>query len=225
MSTNRRPARRHSQRVYWRRRIVLLALLVAVIVVIVLIVAHATDGRAGHAGAGASTQHTAAVSPAPVSSDLADPTTSPATPEATASGKPGQAAQCTTADVQVVAHTDATSYAAGVDPKFSLSLTNTGTTPCRIDAGTAAQDYTVTSGSDVYWRSADCQTDAQKMVVLLAAGKTVSSAPFAWDRTESNPKTCYATTQTAVPANGATYRVSVSVDGIASAKAATFVLR
>ena len=83
---------------------------------------------------------------------------------------------------------------AGELPKLSVSLTNTGTTSCTIDAGTAQQVFTITSGSEVYWKSTRLpertRSDAQ---VLLQPGKTISSqTPITWDRTRSDPSTCQA---------------------------------
>jgi hypothetical protein len=214
MSTPHRPARPHSRRVYWRRRIVVAAGLAAIIILIVVLATHAGSGD-GSPRAGADAATTASGSAAGAAKGTASGSGSGGTPAPVA---------CRAADVTVAAHTDRQAYPAGVFPRFSLSLTNTGAVPCRIDAGTGAQHYTITSGKDVYWRSVDCQTDSQKMVILLAPGKTVRSTPFTWGRIRSDPKTCYEKNPPLVPAGGATYRVRVSVDGIASARV-PFILR
>ena len=94
---------------------------------------------------------------------------------------------------------------------------------CTINAGTSKQVYTITSGTEAYWISTDCQTDAADTPAMLEPGVTVTSTPFAWNRVRSSPSTC-AGTQAAVPAGGASYHLTVSVDGIASASTAQFIL-
>jgi hypothetical protein len=64
---------------------------------------------------------------------------------------------CEAKDIEVSAVTDAETYAAGVLPKLSISLTNKGTEDCTIDVGSTTQVFTVSSGADVWWRSTDCQ--------------------------------------------------------------------
>ena len=98
--------------------------------------------------------------------------------------------------------TDKDVYAAGELPQLSVALTNTGSEACTIDAGTAQQVFTITSGAEVYWKSTDCQTDKVDAVVLLQPAKTISSkVPITWDRTRSDPSTCQAKRQQ-VPGRG-----------------------
>ena len=146
------------------------------------------------------------------------PTSIP-TEAATASGQP-----CTPSNVQVTGSTDATTYAPGIAPRLSVSITNTGTASCTIDAGTAQQVFTITSGSETYWKSSDCQSDKVDAEVLLQPGKTISSqTPLMWDRTRSDPTTCQQT-RPQVPAGGASYHLTVSVAGIPSAASQQFSL-
>jgi hypothetical protein len=209
MSTFKHPVGPQPSRVYWRRRLLVALGLLAVIVVVILIVARpgSSDG--------------APVAP-PTSSSPATPaagsTSIPTTP-ATAAGQP-----CAPSAVQVKASTDATAYAPGVQPKLSVSITNTGTVSCKIDAGTAQQVFTITSGGETYWKSSDCQSDKVDAEVLLQPGKTVSSqTPLQWDRTRSDPITCQQT-RDQVPAGGASYHLTVSVAGITSAATQQFIL-
>ncbi|MFF1634641.1 hypothetical protein [Leifsonia sp. NPDC058248] len=208
MSTFKHPVGPQPSKVYWRRRLLVVLGVLAVIVVIILIVV-----RPGSS------------SGAPVSESTKTPSTS--TPDSTsiptsattASGQP-----CKAADVTVQAITDATNYAAGQKPKLSVSITNHGATACKINAGTSQQVFTITSGSEVYWKSSDCQTEKLDAQVLLKPGKTISSqVPITWDRTRSDPATCSAQ-RTAVPAAGASYHLQISVAGIASDKTKQFVL-
>ncbi len=210
MSAFKHPVGPQPSKVYWRRRLLVGIGLVAVIVVIILIVVRpgASNG---------------APAPHPVSSSAAAhaaASTSIPTRGATAAGQP-----CDPSAVLVKGATDATEYAPGVQPKLTVSLTNTGSTACTIDAGTAQQVFTITSGTETYWKSTDCQTDKVDAVVLLQPGKTVSSqTPIQWDRTRSDPATCQSP-RTQVPAAGASYHLTVSVAGITSRQTQQFILR
>jgi hypothetical protein len=108
-------------------------------------------------------------------------------------------------------------YAAKQDPKLSIKLTNTSTVPCKINVGTATQSFVITSGTDTWWRSTDCQKDPSDMVVLLKAGQSVtSSTPVVWDRTRSSVNSCTSKSRPIAPAGGATYHLTVSIGGFDS---------
>lgn len=209
MSTFKHPVGPQPSNVYWRRRLLLAIGVIAVIVVIVLIVVRPGSSEGAPAPAATTTKPTTG----------AAGSTSIPTENTTAAGQP-----CKPANVKVTANTDATTYAAGVLPKLSVSITNTGTVSCKIDAGTAQQVFTITSGSETYWKSTDCQSDKVDAEVLLQPGKTVSSqTPIEWDRTRSDPATCQQTREQ-VPAGGASYHLSTSVSGIESAATQQFIL-
>ncbi len=210
MSTFKHPVGPQPSGVYWRRRLIVALGLVAVVVVIILIVV-----RPG-SSSGEPAKHPSAAN---THTPAADPTSIP-TSSASASGQP-----CKAADVRVEAVTDSDSYAAGQLPQLSIAITNTGSTACKIDAGTAQQVFTITSGTEVYWKSTDCQTDKVDAEVLLKPGKTISSqTPITWDRTRSDPSTCKAK-RDQVPAGGASYHLQTSVAGIASVATKQFILR
>jgi hypothetical protein len=210
MSTFKHPVGPQPSSVYWRRRLLVLLGLVAVVVVIVLIVV-----RPGSAGGEPEKK-----APAPTASSTPAAATSIPTSSASADGKP-----CAPGDVKVEAVTDKDAYAAGELPQLSVALTNTGSAACTIDAGTAQQAFTITSGSEVYWKSTDCQTDKVDAEVLLQPGKTISSqAPITWDRTRSDPSTCQATREQ-VPAGGASYHLETSVSGVKSSETKQFILQ
>ncbi|MGI9821909.1 hypothetical protein [Agromyces sp. Marseille-Q5079] len=202
MSTNQAPARRHSPQVYRRRRLVVLLGLLAVVVAVVLIIVR-PGGAQGEPGA--------TPSPTAPASSTPEATTIPT--EATAlDGDP-----CSPEQVTVEPVTDKTVYEAGEQPQLSVTITNTGKNVCVLNAGTAAQVFTVTSGDEPYWTSTDCQSDPVDAEVSLKPGVPVSSAaPIIWDRTRSTPDTCDGARE-AVPAGGASYHLSVSVDGYESA--------
>ncbi len=210
MSTFKHPVGPQPSKVYWRRRLVVGLAALAIIVVIVLIVVRP----------GASNGAPATPPPTTASRHTADPqsTTIPTDPT-TATG-----AACKPANITVEAITDKTSYGAEEMPQLSVSITNTGPNACKLDAGTKAQVFTITSGTEVYWKSTDCQTGAVDAEVLLQPGKTVKSqTPIGWDRTRSDPATCSAK-RALVPAGGASYHLATSVDGIASQATKQFIL-
>lgn len=131
---------------------------------------------------------------------------------------------CLPGDLTIEALTDQQTYATGQNPQLSIRLTNRGDTDCTLNVGTSAQAFTISSGSDVWWRSTDCQTEPSDMIVLLAAGQqTTSSAPLTWDRTRSSVDTCAGDRPTA-PGGGATYHLSVAIGGISSSNTAAFLL-
>jgi len=210
MSTFKHPVGPQPSKVYWRRRLLVGLGILAVIVVIVLIVVRPGSSSGTPAG----TTHT----PASRTTPATDTTTIPTDPTS-ASGSP-----CKAANVKVEPITDAPNYAADQMPKLSVSITNTGSNACKLNAGTSQQVFTITSGTEVYWKSTDCQSDKVDAEVLLQPGKTISSqTPISWDRTRSDPATCQSP-RDPVPAGGASYHLATSVGGIESADTKQFIL-
>ncbi|QWT24178.1 hypothetical protein KPL76_01725 [Subtercola sp. PAMC28395] len=228
------PRRRPSARVYRRRRFVVLLGLLAVIVIVLLIVFRPGSGSGSPSGAPAQTGSAAAsVAPTASSSTAAadsaslSPAAAPA-PSAAATPAPAPAAAdgsvaCAAGNITVTPKTDSNDYSSGSQPQLSFTLTNTGSDPCTINAGTSKQVYTITSGSEVYWTSTDCQTGAADTLAMLAPGQTVSATPFGWGRVRSNKAACDAA-PVSVPSGGASYHLKVSVDGITSKDSAQFIL-
>lgn len=211
MSTFKHPVGPQPGKVYWRRRLLVILGLVAVVVVVVLIIVRPGAGNAD-----------AAKTPAP-STATTPKTSSPPSTVIPTDATTVEGAPCKPANVTVEALTDSTSYAADQHPLLSLSLTNTGSKSCTIDAGTATQVYTITSGTEQYWISTDCQTKPVNTEILLAPNKTVTSTPITWDRTRSDKSTCKET-RSQVPAGGASYHLQTSVSGIASKATKQFSL-
>lgn len=215
MSTIKNPVGPQSSKVYWRRRLVVGLGVLAVLIVILLII-----GRPGSSTGGQGDDKTA-VSP-DSSNDAATDAASNAIPDETTAV---DGADCDPKKVQVEAITDSVDYDPGQLPQLSLSITNTGKNSCVFNAGTAKQVFTVTSGQEVYWNSTDCQTAPVDAEVTLEPGVPISSAtPIGWDRTRSSKDTCDAATRDAAPAGGASYHLSVTVDGIESASPKQFLL-
>ncbi|MGW9632138.1 hypothetical protein ACWGST_15690 [Agromyces sp. NPDC055520] len=208
MSTNT-PTGRQSPQVYRRRRIVVLIGLLAVIIAIVLIIVRPGSSEGDEKSAGATSS----------SPPSAPETTSIPTEPTAADGDP-----CAPENVTVEAVTDKSSYEAGEQPQLAVTITNVGKNVCVLNAGTAAQVFTITSGSEQYWISTDCQVDAIDAEVSLTPGTPVSSSvPIIWDRTRSTPETCNGARET-VPAGGASYHLAVTVDGFESAEQRQFLL-
>ena len=203
MSTFRNPVGPQSSSTYWRRRLVVILGLVAVIVVIVLIAV-----RPGGTPS-ASTTDDKKTTAAPADSDK--PVASPETP-------------CAEGVVTVAAITDAGDYIASQQPLLSLSVTNTGTTACTFAVGADVQKYTITSGTEVIWTSTDCQAAATPVAQVLEPGVALTTTPFAWERTRSDPATCEATDRPQVTAAGASYHLGVTINGVEGAETKQFLL-
>lgn len=204
----------------------LIGLLLIVALVVWLLIAQPWRGSADSTPP--ASQSSASSSPTPTTPTLPDPAATggsnpaDALPEDAATDSSTDASAqlipeaCTAESVLVEALTDKESYASGEIPQLSIRLTNTSATPCTINVGTTQQAFTITSGSDVWWRSTDCQAAPSDMVVTLAAGQVVeSSAPIPWDRTRSAVGTCEGERQRA-PGGGASYHLDVSIGGIPS---------
>lgn len=232
--TGTTPRRRHSPAVYRRRRLVLLGGLLLVVAVIVwLVVAPPWRGEASTPSDPETPASDVAATELPSVTDAADPAVDPAatpgetpaaeSPQPEASGTP-TAQACEAGDILVEAVTDADTYGAGQNPGLSIKLTNNGPA-CSLNVGTTTQVFTITSGADTWWRSTDCQSEPSDMIVLLAAGQSVSSAtPVTWDRTRSAVGSCADANRPAAPAGGASYHLSVSIGGVASTQSKQILL-
>jgi hypothetical protein len=199
MSTFRNPVGPQPSNVYWRRRIIVGLAALAVIVIIILIFIQPRGGE-----------------PTPKATDVKQ-TSAASTPPADPS------AACAPASIKLDAVTDKIAYAAGENPMISLTITNTGSSPCTINAGSTVQELIITSGSEKYWDSKDCQSGAVDAPIILEPNVPQSSTPIAWDRTRSSASTCEGD-RPKVPAGGASYHLSVKVGDIESESTKQFQL-
>lgn len=201
MSSLRQPRGPLPPQIYWRRRLVVGLGLLAVLVIIVLIIVR--PGGSEQTGA---TEPEPSGTSAPIASDApAEEPADPANPNA-----------CAPEQVQVAAVTDADAYPAEVQPLLSLTLTNSGSSPCVAAVGTDVQEYVITSGDDRIWSSKDCQTDPAPAEVTLEPGVPLSTTPFSWQRVRSEPGGACEGERTAAIAGGATYRLTVTIGGFTS---------
>lgn len=186
---------------YWLRR----ALALVVLVVLVLAAGWAVRAVAGpgtdkRAGAGPSSgpsapasspTGTAPTSPATASSPTparsATPTAS-ARPTATASAtaSASTAPLCADAQVSIAVRTDHGTYPAGLQPKFTLAVRNTGTSDCRRDVGQNALELRVISGGVLVWSSDHCSPGGAPDLRTLTPGQTFT-ATVQWARVSSQP--------------------------------------
>lgn len=207
-----RRQRREPAAVYRRRRIVVFGGLILLIAALAVGIWLAMAQPWAHSETAPVTTPTPSASPTATETTAETPSAEPS-PDASPSAAP-----CQAGDIVVEAQTDAESYPAGSLPQLSIALTNNGSSDCTLDVGTATQSFTVTSGSDVWWRSTDCQENPSSQVVTLSAGQTVTSAtPVVWDRTRSDVATCADENRTRAPGGGASYHVSVSIGGFDAA--------
>lgn len=210
----------------------MLVALVAIIAVVWLLIAQPWSGAASE-----SPQAEPAASPSPTPTDLSLPVPVGQTPEPspsatapapdatpTPTGTEPATPACANDDLLVEPLIDKESYRSGEKPRLSIALTNTGDVDCTLNVGTSTQKFTISSGSDVWWRSTDCQSTPSDQVVLLAAGQRVTSAaPLEWDRTRSSVKTCEGE-RPAAPGGGASYHLTVEIAGVESDGSEQFLL-
>ena len=196
MSTIRNPVGPQPPSVYWKRRALVLLGFVAIVVIIALIIM-----RPGSGTPAATTK-----SPSPTATSVAE-----------------GAKACDPADIQLTAITDKNGYSIGETPLISMSITNTGSTACTINAGTDAQEYLILSGTEQYWSSRDCQADEAPTETTLQPAVPQSTNPFPWDRTRSTTTTCDAA-RPAVAAGGASYHLTVKLGDLESADSKQFLL-
>ena len=212
---------------YRRRRLVALLIMLAVVAAVVLAVWQPWNGTAVPAASG-TPGATLATSAAPATTDAAATPQSTTPVETSPAPDPSEEtepviAACSTADISVQAVTDKDAYGSGELPQLSITLSNEAAVPCLINVGTATQSFVITSGSDTWWRSTDCQSESSDQVVQLAPGQTVSSVtPIPWDRTRSSTTTCDGS-RPAAPAGY--FHLQVSIGGIQGADTRMFRLR
>jgi hypothetical protein len=195
MSNVMHPAGPEGARVYWIRRLIVIA--VAIGLIALLWAFFARDGKSSSSG-----QRTVA------------PTSSPTT------SAPAGVGNCAAASLQLTLTASAQAYAAGQTPSFTLTATNTSKVACTLTMSDASRQVVITSGSDRVWSSADCPATAPPASPLLLVGAgEKSSATLTWDRSRS-AQGC--ASGLATPRSG-TYKAAASLLG-ANSDAVIFAL-
>lgn len=177
-------SRRLPARVYWVRRAVVIGGVV-LLAALVVGLAHPWAGRAAdRAAARASASATTTTTTAAAATTAA--TTPPPAPAPTpTTSLRGGVGDCQAAQLALAVTADAVDVAAGVSPTFTVTIKNTGTASCLVDAGDAYRELVVTSGADRVWSSKDCvAANASRRTLLLAAGQA-DSTHVPWNRVRS----------------------------------------
>jgi hypothetical protein len=119
-----------------------------------------------------------------------------------------------------------TAFEPGVFPYIGYAITNTGSVDCTFDVGAAVTYFTISSGSEVIWDSAQCdRTGAGNNIISLKAGDRLTSPVSIWYRVSTSPDTigCGAD-QKLVVGEGASYHLKATVNGVISQQDLQFVL-
>jgi hypothetical protein len=142
------------------------------------------------------------------------------TPTPVASPTATTVVACNSSDILLRAETNQESFAAGEFPKFSMTITNAGTTACTLEVGTDKQKYVIMSGSDLIWDSTVCQVSPQPFSQLFEAGQSLTTDAVEWGRARSD--NC--DNGTPAVGGGASYQLTVYVGEIQSSDAKQFML-
>lgn len=234
MSSFRDPVGPLPPNVYWRRRLVVGIGLLALIVVVLMIIFRPSSADEGKdtAADGVADSQTADTSAADTQdpgtgtdSEPADGVNDPASDDgsdgASDGGSGDNAAEgdantCDAGVVELKAVADGSAYAKGENPKLRLQITNTGGTDCSLNVGTSQQQFVITSGEEVIWNSAHCETDAKDSSQVLKAGQTLQTDELVWNRTKSSSEKCNTAPISAIA--DATYQFHVQVGDMSSEK-------
>jgi hypothetical protein len=115
-------------------------------------------------------------------------------------------------------------FAATETPHIWFSLTNTNSVDCTFNAGGKVQFFTIQSGDQDIWKSAQC--DRSELVdanIVLPYGETMESSPSPWEKVFSSDSGC-GVDQPLVVTDGASYHLKVEVNGELSTNSQQFVL-
>ncbi|CAB4899317.1 unannotated protein [freshwater metagenome] len=117
-----------------------------------------------------------------------------------------------------------TAFAADETPHIWFTLTNTNSVDCTFNAGAKVQYFTIQSGDQDIWSSAQCARDTlEDGNIVLPAGETMASSPSPWEKVFSSDSGC-GSEQAPVTTGGASYHLKVDVSGELSTNDQQFVL-
>ena len=109
-------------------------------------------------------------------------------------------------------------------PYIWFTLTNTNSVDCTFNAGAKVQFFTIQSGDQVIWKSAQCKRDdLVDSNIVLPYGETLDSPPLPWEKVFSTDSGC-GVEQPPVITDGASYHIKVEVNGELSTNSQQFVL-
>jgi hypothetical protein len=128
-----------------------------------------------------------APAPAPVAKKV-DPKKAAALAKKKAQARIAAAAKksCVTDALAVSVRSDKRVYKKGEKPKLFITVKNISDLPCRVDLGSDALSFVVTSGNDRVWSSDDCQGKGTKDIRVLKPGQALE-ARAVWSGARSAP--------------------------------------
>ena len=101
-------------------------------------------------------------------------------------------------------------------PHMWYTITNNSGVDCKFNVGSAVTFFEITSGSELIWTNRDCDRSGDTNEIgVLKAGATLASPPMPWEKVRSSDTGCGAG-QTDVITGGASYFLSVEVNGVLS---------
>lgn len=155
MSSVIKPIGPEEPQVYWKRRALVggIALLVLLVLFFLLRPKGEPEPEAAAVDPAASS---APASIAPVPTGSASPSTSGMVD-----------GQCADADMKVAVVASEATYPAGVNPQFTMTITNEGALTCQRDVGSGANEIVVSSGGVEVWSSDDCNLGSEAELVEL----------------------------------------------------------
>jgi len=186
-----RPVGTRPPGVYWFRRLMVIG---APLVLVVALV------RACGGGA-APSNRSAHTTPTPT-----------ATASPTAAASSSRVGPCRASDLQVTAATDASTYPRGSVPRLSAVVRNASSQTCKFRTAPDSRVWTIVSGADQVWTSADCTPSGGTGRTRLRPGHTVAYA-LIWNRQRS-AKGCPSDTPAVGPG---TYQLKVTIGGVRAA--------
>lgn len=108
-------------------------------------------------------------------------------------------------------------FDSGTFPALWYQITNRGTVDCSFNVGPRVTFFTISSGDQTYWSSKDCNREGlQDSMIVLKSGSSVEAIASEWERSYSSANGCGLEGNDAVPADGATYKIRVEVNGVLS---------
>lgn len=115
-------------------------------------------------------------------------------------------------------------FAPDETPYIWFTLTNTNSVDCTFNAGPKVQFFTIQSGDQDIWSSAQCERDSlEDSNINLPSGETMASTPSPWEKVFSSDAGC-GVDQAPVTTDGASYHLKVDVNGELSTNDQQFVL-
>lgn len=182
-------------KVYWVRRLLVLAVAILVVVITATIVVKIIGGSSSDSDKSNAGSKSTESKNAPAGSPL----------------------NCTGDDIALTLGANSSAFAEGQNPTFSVEVSNVGADSCLVDANEETLSVEIVSGKDQIWSSGFC-TEAEQELLLLGP-EDVHAVAKNWDRVR-NDKKCSKDPADAKPG---TYRATANLLG-AKSKELVFTL-